>query len=664
MNDVPWSIGYGTNGFTDHPLPSALDVLEGEGYTAVALTLGHPHLDPFAPDWRAQTEALSADLRRRGLRVVVETGARYLLDPVRKHRPTLVDRNAEPRMVFLRRAIEIAAILGADCVSLWSGVLPDDVTLDAARVLLDERLLELTGVAAAAGVPLALEPEPGMVVETVADALAVRARLGHPAILGITVDLGHCVVVEPDGVVGALRAAGALLRNVQADDMLPHAHEHLPFGEGALDLDAALAALRELDYRGVVAVELPRHAHAAPALARASMAALTAASARSAAASGAAVPAVGGAVAGPAVGGAVAGPAGGGDSAAGGDPATGGSPGVVASSPPGASSRGAERVTTGGPGAGGGPDPLAASSAGPSPSAPHGASGGTDAPSAPHDAGGGTGASSTPAAGPHPWTIRAVEQVRRDAASAARLFAAAGREVGREPLTAEPFAPTADDAARAAIIAALADGGADPAAAVALYRRGDDAERRGVLRGLDAIADPTPAWRDAGLDLVLDALRANDTRLVAAALGSFAAAHLDDHAWRHGVLKCVFLGIPLSVVVGLDVRTDDELAAMAARFAEERRAAGRTVPDDLALISGADGAGPARATPAPDAAALGTATPGAATPGAATPGAAAPTATTAHPTAHPTAPTATTAPAGHAPAVPDDLTLLRARERA
>lgn len=572
MNDVPWSWGYGTNGFTDHPLPAALDVLQGEGYTAVALTLGHPHLDPFAPDWRAQAEAQAADLRRRGLRVVVETGARYLLDPVRKHRPTLVDRNAEPRMVFLRRAVEIAAILDAECVSLWSGVLPDDVTIDAARVLLDERLLELCGFAAEAGVPLALEPEPGMVVETVADALAVRARIGHPAILGVTVDLGHCVVVEPDGVVGALRAAGALLRNVQADDMLPHAHEHLPFGEGVLDLHAALATLREIDYRGVVAVELPRHAHAAPALARSSMAALVTAAERSGAAV-AASPAAG--------------------SAGGGDSVTGGPAGVVASSAPGMSSRGARSVTTGGSGSSGGSTAPVESSPPPSPSAHHapsatsggpGSGGGPAAPAA-------SSAASSPSVGhaptagdSHPWTVRAVEEVRTDATRAARLFASAGREVGREPLSAEPFAPTADDAARAAIVAALAGSGADPAVAAALYRRGDDAERRGVLRGLDAISDPTPAWRAVGLDLVVDALRANDTRLVAAALGSFAAAHLDDHAWRHGVLKCVFLGIPLSVVADLGARADDELAAMAARFAEERRAAGRTVPDDLTLL--------------------------------------------------------------------------------
>jgi hypothetical protein len=174
--------------------------------------------------------------------------------------------------------------------------------------------------------------------------------------------------------------------------------------------------------------------------------------------------------------------------------------------------------------------------------------------------------------------------VRTDATRAARLFASAGREVGREPLSAEPFAPTADDVARAAIVAALAEDGVDPAVAASLYRRGDDAERRGVLRGLDAIAAPAPAWRDAGVEIVVDALRANDTRLVAAALGPFAARHLDDHTWRHGVLKCVFLGIPLSVVAELDARVDDELAAMAARFAEERRAAGRAVPDDLTLL--------------------------------------------------------------------------------
>ncbi|MFD1152770.1 EboA domain-containing protein, partial [Saccharothrix hoggarensis] len=58
------------------------------------------------------------------------------------------------------------------------------------------------------------------------------------------------------------------------------------------------------------------------------------------------------------------------------------------------------------------------------------------------------------------------------------------------------------------------------------------------------------------------------------------AEHLDAHAWRHGVLKCLFTGVPLTVVAGLDRRVDEELRRMVGAFADERRAAGRAVPDD------------------------------------------------------------------------------------
>jgi L-ribulose-5-phosphate 3-epimerase len=114
-----------------------------------------------------------------------------------------------------------------------------------------------------------------------------------------------------------------------------------------------------------------------------------------------------------------------------------------------------------------------------------------------------------------------------------------------------------------------------------LYRYGDDAERRGVLRALAALpAEIVPA----GLELVKDALRANDIRLVAAAMGSFAARHLDDHNWRHGVLKCLFVGVPLDAVSDVDIRADAELLRMVGDYAEERKAAGRDVPADAVTL--------------------------------------------------------------------------------
>jgi sugar phosphate isomerase/epimerase len=75
-----------------------------------------------------------------------------------------------------------------------------------------------------------------------------------------------------------VRRAGPDLVNVQIDDMRRDVHEHLEFGKGEIDFPPVLAALREVGYRGLVAVELPRHSHAAPTVARESLAFLRGAS--------------------------------------------------------------------------------------------------------------------------------------------------------------------------------------------------------------------------------------------------------------------------------------------------------------------------------------------------------------------------------------------------
>jgi hypothetical protein len=51
------------------------------------------------------------------------------------------------------------------------------------------------------------------------------------------------------------------------------------------------------------------------------------------------------------------------------------------------------------------------------------------------------------------------------------------------------------------------------------------------------------------------------------------------------VLKALFMGIPLDVVAGLELRADPELARMAAALVEERRAAGRAVSDDMTRLA-------------------------------------------------------------------------------
>lgn len=480
---MPFSIGYGTNGFTDHPLPDVLELLHEAGYGAVALTLGHPHLDPFAPDLEARLSCLRTRLGELDLRLVIETGTRFLLNRREKHRPALVDEEAAARVDFLRRAVDIAAALDAECVSFFSGILPAGTSSESGWLRLQARVADVLLYAAEKGVPLAIEPEPGMLVETVADALKLRTRLGNPEGLGVTVDIGHCVVVEPGGVRGALMEAGELLANVQLDDMRSTAHEHLPFGEGEVNIQLALATLAELDYRGVAAVELPRHSYDAPGLAARSMAALQA----------------------------------------------------------------AWREAQAGEAA-------------------------------------------------EQWLQESTARIAADPGALPGVFAAAGRRVGRSPVhpdidPAGVLFGSSSDYARGELIRRLKDllPAEDLAGTVlSLYDRGDSSERRGVLRGLGSLAAedpdlPVPVVA-AGLRLTVEALRTNETGLVAAAVGPFAAAHLDQHNWRHAVLKLIFMGVSIAAVTDLNDRADDELTRMAADFAAERQAAGRPVPDDVVLL--------------------------------------------------------------------------------
>ncbi|MEU1515621.1 EboA domain-containing protein [Streptomyces sp. NPDC005811] len=168
------------------------------------------------------------------------------------------------------------------------------------------------------------------------------------------------------------------------------------------------------------------------------------------------------------------------------------------------------------------------------------------------------GAAGTPPDAPspylaHPWELR---------------FAAAGRHCGHRHA----------DAVRTLL---LVEARAGVETLTRLYRNGSGAERRAVLLALPALVEGPHA-----VHLVADALRSNDTGLVSAAVGPYAATHLDPHAWRHAVLKCLFTGVPLDTVAHWTDRAagDGELARMLGDHAAERTAAGRDVPGDLRRV--------------------------------------------------------------------------------
>lgn len=252
---------YNTNGTANHRLDDAIDLIAEAGYQGVALTLDIHHLDPFAESWVQEAQRISSRLQRLGLGSVIETGARFLLDPKAKHEPTLVSGDAAGRarrIGFLKRAVDIAAILHSEAVSFWAGVPKTGIDRDEARQWLVDGVTEVVAYAREQGIVACLEPEPGMLVETLDDFASLRIDG-----LRLALDTGHCLVTGERDPAVAVSEFAEVIGTVAIEDMARGEHIHLPFGEGDMDVAGVLDALDAIGFQRLVCVELSRESHRA-----------------------------------------------------------------------------------------------------------------------------------------------------------------------------------------------------------------------------------------------------------------------------------------------------------------------------------------------------------------------------------------------------------------
>jgi L-ribulose-5-phosphate 3-epimerase len=263
-------LGYNTNGLAHHDPFEALELLAEIGYQSVAITLDHGPLNPFAADWPANQQRLKEALRRLGLKSVIETGARFLLDSRHKHEPTLVsatDAERSRRVDFLKRAIDVAAFLDSDCVSLWSGIRRDEASDEATLERLAESLRHVLRHATDSGVTLGFEPEPGMFIDTLKSFQRLLQWIDAPH-LQLTLDVGHLWCQGELPIADYIARWRERIVNVHIEDMRAGVHEHLMFGEGQMHFPPIIEALAKTGYRGGLHVELSRHSHEGPTAAK------------------------------------------------------------------------------------------------------------------------------------------------------------------------------------------------------------------------------------------------------------------------------------------------------------------------------------------------------------------------------------------------------------
>ena len=116
------------------------------------------------------------------------------------------------------------------------------------------------------------------------------------------------------------------------------------------------------------------------------------------------------------------------------------------------------------------------------------------------------------------------------------------------------------------------------------HRYADEGEQRSLFRALPLLEDP-----GRFLWFATEGCRTNIVPVFeAVGMDSpYAAEYFDELAWNQLCLKAIFMGAPLHRTVGLDQRSNADLARMALDLVEERRAAGRAVQPELWLCLGA-----------------------------------------------------------------------------
>jgi hypothetical protein len=114
------------------------------------------------------------------------------------------------------------------------------------------------------------------------------------------------------------------------------------------------------------------------------------------------------------------------------------------------------------------------------------------------------------------------------------------------------------------------------------FKTGDNAERAALLKTLPIL--PTP---ERFVDVAVEACRSSVQSVFEAIAceNPYPSRYFPDLNFNQLVLKAFFTEVAVKRIVGLEARRSAELVRMALGYASERRAAGRSVPADLSLVT-------------------------------------------------------------------------------
>ena len=254
-------LAFSSNAYLHFSIEDTMSKIASLGYRGIEVLADVPHAWP-AGLLEERKQSIRDTLREHDL--IISNVNAFMMNAVADPRqpywhPGWIDPDPHYRAIrreHTKRALALAEEIGAPHITTEPGgpLLEGQSWEDGARLFYEE-LMPCVEVAESLNVPLLIEPEPGLLIETFGQFLEFRGRIDSNMV-GLNFDIGHayCVDENPEDWVEEMQMH--TLHYHFEDIAANRVHEHLIPGQGAIDFAATIAAIRKTNYDGWLTVEL------------------------------------------------------------------------------------------------------------------------------------------------------------------------------------------------------------------------------------------------------------------------------------------------------------------------------------------------------------------------------------------------------------------------
>jgi|TARA_B100001540_G_scaffold273350_1_gene258209 protein FrlC len=254
-------IGFSSNAFINFSLLDTIQRISNAGYDGIEIVVDTPHA--FLPLSDKEVDEIKHSLKINNLEVSnlnANTVSGWYSDQtnVVEFEPSLSNKDEilrKWRIDYTKKAIQLASELECDSICITTG-LKHYENIEYETTVLMESLSNILEFAEKFGIKIAMEYEPGLLVENSEEVLDISNDFKD---LGLNLDTCHVAVLDED-FSAVIQKFKNKIFHTHVSDCKNAVHYHLIPGTGEIDFHEIHYNLKKINYDGFLTAELYTYA--------------------------------------------------------------------------------------------------------------------------------------------------------------------------------------------------------------------------------------------------------------------------------------------------------------------------------------------------------------------------------------------------------------------